>query len=219
MKQFNGVYPAIVIDNADPDNIGRVKVRLPCLGASDEEGYATWARIATLMAGNNRGTWFIPDVNDEVLISFEGGDPSRPYVIGCLWNGNDKPPESMDGIRKNNRKVLRSRSGVKITLDETDGQEQLILETPGGQRITMKDGPSSLEIIDSNGNSVKLETSGVTITTSAKVTINASTAEISAGMLTVNPGLSKFSGVVQCDTLISNSVISASYTPGAGNTF
>jgi uncharacterized protein involved in type VI secretion and phage assembly len=122
MRQFNGVYPAIVIDNVDPDNIGRVKVRLPCLGASDEEGYAPWARIATLMAGNNRGTWFIPDVNDEVLIVFEGGDLSRPYVIGCLWNGIDKPPESMDGTRENNRKVLRSRSGVKITLDDTDGQ-------------------------------------------------------------------------------------------------
>jgi len=219
MRQFNGVYPAIVIDNVDPDNIGRVKVRLPSLGASGEEGYATWARIATLMAGNNRGTWFIPDVNDEVLISFEGGDPSRPYVIGCLWNGNDKPPESMDGTGENSRKVLRSRSGVKITLDDTGGEEQLVLETPGGLKITMKDGPGSLEIIDSNGNSVKLETSGVTITTSAKVTINASTAEISAGMLAVNSGVSKFSGVVQCDTLISNSVISASYTPGAGNIF
>lgn len=219
MEQFNGVYPAIVIDNADPENVGRVKVRLPCLGASEEEGYGIWARLATLMAGNNRGTWFIPDVSDEVLISFEGGDPSRPYVIGCLWNGNDKPPESMDGIGENNRKVLQSRSGVKITLDDTGGQEQLILETPGGQKITMKDGPGSLEMIDSNGNSVKLERTGVTITTSAKVTINASATEITAGMLTVNSGLSKFSGVVQCDTLISNSVVSSSYTPGAGNVF
>jgi hypothetical protein len=71
--------------------------------------------------------------------------------------------------------------------------------------------------MDSSGNSVKLEASGIMVNASAKVTINASTVEISSGMITVNSGMSKFSGVVQCDTLISNSVISASYTPGAGN--
>lgn len=91
------------------------------------------------------------------------------------------------------------------------------LETPGGQRITLKDGPGAVEIVDSNGNSIKLETSGITVTASAKVTVNASTVEVSAGMVTVNAGMSRFSGVVQCDTLISNAVVSASYTPGAGN--
>ena len=80
----------------------------------------------------------------------------------------------MDGAGNNCKKVLRSRNGVKVTLDDQDGQEKLILETPGGQKITMKDGPGSVEIVDSNGNSVKLETSGITITAAAKVTINAS---------------------------------------------
>jgi hypothetical protein len=102
-------------------------------------------------------------------------------------------------------------------MDDADGQEKFIVETPGGQKITLKDGPGSVEIVDSNGNSVKLETSGITVTAAAKVTVNASTVEVSAGMVTVNAGMSKFSGVVQCDTLISNSVVSASYTPGAGN--
>jgi hypothetical protein len=83
--------------------------------------------------------------------------------------------------------------------------------------MTLKDGPGLVEIVDSNGNSVKLETSGITVTAAAKVTINASTAEITAGMLTVNAGMSKFSGVVQADTVISNCVVSATYTPGAGN--
>jgi hypothetical protein len=123
----------------------------------------------------------------------------------------------MDGGGQNNRKVLRSRNGVKVTLDDTSGQEKLILETPGGQKLTLKDGPGSVEIVDSNGNSIKLETAGITITAAAKVTINASQVAVSAGMVTVDAGMSKFSGVVQCDTLISNSVVSASYTPGAGN--
>jgi uncharacterized protein involved in type VI secretion and phage assembly len=215
--RWYGVYPALVSDIRDPDGQGRVRVTLPWSPDTDGGRYEAWARIATLMGGKNRGSWFIPDVNDEVLVVFEGGDARRPYVIGALWNGSDNPPESMDGAGNNFHKVLRSRNGVKVTLDDTDGREQLLLETPGGQKVTLKDGPGAIEIVDSNGNTVKLETSGITVNAAAKVTINASQVEIAAGMVTVNAGMSKFSGVVQADTVISNSVVSASYTPGAGN--
>lgn len=215
--RWYGVYPALVIDIKDPDNQGRVKVMLPWSPDTGSSRYEAWARLATMMGGNNRGTWFIPDVNDEVLIVFEGGDARRPYVIGGLWNGSDSPPDFMDGAGNNYRKVIRSRNGVKLTLDDTSGQEKFIVETPGGQKITMQDGPGTVKIEDSNGNSIKLEASGITVTASAKVTVNASQVAVSAGMVTVDAGISKFSGVVQCDTLISNSVISASYTPGAGN--
>jgi uncharacterized protein involved in type VI secretion and phage assembly len=212
-----GVLPAVVIDIKDPDNQGRVKVTLPWSVDGGGARYESWARLATLMGGNDRGSWFVPDVDDEVLVAFEQGDPRRPYVLGALWNGRDRAPESMDGAGNNYLKVLRSRNGVKVTLDDRDGQEQLVLETPGGQRITLKDGPGAVEIVDANGNSVKLETAGITVTASAKVTVNASTIAISAGMVTVDAGMSRFSGVVQADTVISNSVVSASYTPGAGN--
>ncbi|HKG47267.1 MAG TPA: phage baseplate assembly protein V [Pyrinomonadaceae bacterium] len=215
--RWYGAFPALVTDIDDPEGLGRVKVSLPWSPDTAGARYETWARLATFMAGNNRGSWFIPDVEDEVLIVFEGGDPRRPYVIGSLWNGKDSPPESMDGAGKNFKKVLRSRNGVKLTMDDNDGREQFILETPGGQKLTLKDGPGAVEIVDSNGNSIKLETSGITITAAAKVTINASQVAVSAGMVTVDAAMSKFSGVVQCDTMISNSVISASYTPGAGN--
>jgi len=215
--RWYGAFPALVTDVVDPEGLGRVKIALPWSPDTAGARYETWARLATFMAGNNRGSWFIPDVDDEVLIVFEGGDPRRPYVIGSLWNGKDKPPESMDGAGKNFKKVLRSRNGVKLTMDDTDGREQVILETPGGQKLTLKDGPGAVEIVDSNGNSIKMEASGITITASAKVTINASQVAVSAGMVTVDAAMSKFSGVVQCDTMISNSVISASYTPGAGN--
>jgi uncharacterized protein involved in type VI secretion and phage assembly len=181
------------------------------------ERFEGWARLATMLAGNNRGTWFIPDVDDEVLVAFEHGDPRRPYVLGGLWNGRDSSPESMDGAGNNYKKVLCSRNGVKVTLDDQDGQEKLVLETPGGQKVTLKDGPGAVTVEDGNGNSVKLETAGITLTASAKVTVNAGQVAISAGMVTVDAGMSKFSGVVQADTVISNSVVSASYTPGAGN--
>lgn len=215
--RWYGVSPALVVDIKDPDNQGRVKVSLPWSPDAKGARYEAWARLATMLGGNNRGSWFIPDVNDEVLVAFEHGDPRRPYVVGGLWNGRDRAPESMDGSGNNYKKVLRSRNGVKVTLDDQDGQEKLILETPGGQKVTLKDGPGAVEIEDSNGNSVKLETAGITVTASAKVTVNASQVAISAGLVSVDAGMSRFSGVVQCDTMISNSVISSSYTPGAGN--
>jgi uncharacterized protein involved in type VI secretion and phage assembly len=212
-----GVAPATVLDIKDPDNQGRVKVALPWSPDSGGGRYEAWARMTTLFAGNDRGSWFIPDTGDEVLVAFEHGDPRRPYVLGGLWNGSDKPPASMDGSGRNFKKVIKSRNGVTVTLDDQDGQEKLVLETPGGQKLTLKDGPGAVEIEDSNGNSIKLQTSGITITASAKVTINASQVAVSAGMVTVDAGMSKFSGVVQADTIITNSIIAASYTPGAGN--
>ena len=74
MKQFSGVCAAVVIDNVDPDNSGRVKVRLGQSSGAGEKGSEIWARIATLMAGNNRGTWFMPDVKDEVLVASIGAN-------------------------------------------------------------------------------------------------------------------------------------------------
>ncbi|MEP6819735.1 MAG: phage baseplate assembly protein V [bacterium] len=215
MKQFSKLFQSVVIDNVDPENRGRVKVLLPSLGEPKESGRERWARIVTLMAGNNRGTWFIPDVNDEVLVAFEGGDKGDFYVIGCLWSSVDSPPETM--AAGNNRKLLLSRSGLKVTLDDKSGEESFLVETPGGQRLRLKDGPGSIKISDSNGNDVRFEPSGIHVNASAKITIAASQVQLDAGMISINAGMSKFNGVLQCDTLISNSVISASYSPGAGN--
>jgi uncharacterized protein involved in type VI secretion and phage assembly len=214
---FYGVYAALVTDITDPDGQGRVRIRLPWSKDASGKAYEAWARLATFMAGNNRGGWFIPDVQDEVLVAFEAGDTRHPYVLGGLWNGSDAPPESMDQAGKNAKKTLRSRNGVVITLDDTDGQESLTLTTPAGQTVKLQDGPGKIDVQDSNGNTVELASSGITVTAGAKVTVQAGQVEISAGMLTVNAGMSKFSGVVQADTVITNSVVSVSYTPGAGN--
>ncbi len=216
--RWYGVYPGLVSDIKDPDGQGRVKVTLPWAPDTGTANYETWARVATLMGGNNRGSWFIPDTDDEVLVAFEGGDPRHPYVLGGLWNGTDKAPESMDGAGRNFKKVIRSRNGVKITLDDQDGQEKLILETPGGQKATLKDGPGSIEIIDSNGNSIKLEPSGVSITAAAKMTLTANVVEIAASTVTVNAGTTTVTGpLIGSVSVQTPSVIGATYTPGAGN--
>jgi uncharacterized protein involved in type VI secretion and phage assembly len=91
-----------------------VQVNLPWVTDAEANAYAPWARIATLMAGQQRGAWFIPEPEDEVLVAFEAGDPRRPIVVGALWNGVDVPPERMD--RNNNIRSITSRSGIRVTI-------------------------------------------------------------------------------------------------------
>src|SRR5437016_911166 len=214
---FYGVYPARVTDIVDPDQQGRVKVRLPGVPDTGDSNYEAWARLATMMAGNNRGTFFIPDVDDEVLVAFEGGNARRPYVVGALWNGQDSPPEQMDSAGNNYLKTILSRQGVRITLDDTDGATKLRLETPMGQSIVLSDEDLSIVAQDTTGNSIKLAPEGITITAVSQVEVQASTVQVDAGMVTVNAAFSEFSGVVQCSTLIADAVVGTSYTPGVGN--
>jgi uncharacterized protein involved in type VI secretion and phage assembly len=214
MAALQGVYTASVLDNRDPEGLARVLVRVSGVDDASATRGGAWARVATMMAGQNRGTFFVPEVGDEVLVAFERGDVRTPYVIGALWNAKSRPPATSRDATAT--KMIKSRSGVTLRFSD-DSASSLVIETPGGQRVTLQDGPGSVRIEDGNGNSITLGTSGVTINASAKVTVNGSAVEVSATTVTVNTGMTKFSGVVQCDTLMSNSVISASYSPGAGN--
>lgn len=216
-KRLYGVYPALVQSIVDPDQQGRVRVRLPWAPDSSGAGYEAWARLATLMAGADRGTWFIPDPGDEVLVVFEGGDPRRPYVIGALWNGLDAPPEKMDSTGENNKKVIVSRNKIRITLDDTQGQETVTIETPGGQQMMLQDGPGTVELTDSNGNRLTMASDGITLSTTRKLTIDASTINISATLIKVDTPTAKFSGMVKANVVETPSVVGKSYTPGIGN--
>jgi len=94
-----------------------------------------------MMAGRNRGTWFIPDVGDDVLVAFESGDVKAAYVIGALWNAKSRPPaESPADV-----KLIRSRNGITLRIRDDRNNNALVLETPGGQRITLQDNPGSGE--------------------------------------------------------------------------
>lgn len=212
---YYGVYPATVSSNQDSSGQGRVQVRLPWSPDPADAQYEVWARLATMMAGGKRGTWFIPEEGDEVLVAFLGGNPDWPYVIGALWNGQDHAPESID--RSNDIRSITSRSGIKLTMDDTDGAVTVILHTPGGQTLTMADAGSSIELSDSNGNSIQMNASGMTITAAIQLTINAPTAQITIGQVTSDSAMWNHSGVMQSDTLISSAVIGATYTPGVGN--
>ena len=169
--RFFGVVVGIVTNNKDPDKLGRVRVKFPWL-SDDHESW--WARIATPMAGPNRGVYFLPEVDDEVLVAFEHGDVRFPYVLGALWNGKDAPPATNDD-GKNNIRVIHSRSGHLIRLDDKDGDEKIeVIDKTGSNSITIKSSDNSMTLTCVG--KLKLEaTQGIEITSQADVKIRAST--------------------------------------------
>ena len=148
--KINGIAAGIVTNNKDPDGLGRVKIKFPWLSDNNE---TDWVRIATLMAGAMRGSFFLPEAGDEVLVAFEHGDINHPYVIGSLWNSEDKPPETnSDG--KNNIRKIRSRSGHEIIFNDTAKEEKIEIHTNAGHVVTLddSDGQEKIEVIDKTGN-------------------------------------------------------------------
>ena len=132
--RITGVVIGIVTNNNDPDRLGRVKMRFPWLSSSTE---SHWARVATPMAGNGRGLYFLPEVDDEVLVLFERGDVRFPFVIGALWNGKDQAPAgNSDG--KNTLRVIKSRSGHLIRFDDSDDAQKIeIIDARSSNRIVI----------------------------------------------------------------------------------
>ncbi|HMH05317.1 MAG TPA: phage baseplate assembly protein V [Terriglobales bacterium] len=164
-----GVVIGIVTNNQDPDKLGRVRVKFPWL-SDDHESW--WARIATPMAGSGRGLFYLPEVDDEVLVGFEHGDLRFPYVLGALWNGKDAPPETnSDG--KNNLRVIHSRSGHLIRLDDSDGDEKVeIIDKTGNNSLTIKSSDNSFAIT-CNGKLTLHAANGIEINSDAGVKIQA----------------------------------------------
>jgi uncharacterized protein involved in type VI secretion and phage assembly len=168
-SKIYGVVTAIVTNNKDPENMGRVKVNYPWLAENDE---SHWARIATMMAGNDRGTYFIPEVDDEVLVAFEHGDIHYPYIIGALWNGKDKVHENnSDG--KNNLRVIKSRSGHKVIFDDTEGNEKITVIDKTEQRsIVIDSKQKTIDIRNEDGKINIFAGDDINIETNKNLNIN-----------------------------------------------
>jgi len=214
-----GSYLAEVVAVNDPEQLGRVQVRL--LSFDDVEGQdaPVWARVAVPFAGDGRGSFFIPDVGDEVLVSFVNGDPRLPVVIGGMWSGSAEVPEQLGGSGDRvDRWTITGKAGTRIAIvEEQPADATISFTTPGGVSGELTDSGGGKIELRIGGTTVTYDNQGVTVNTSMNVTVQATQVEITAGVLTVNAGMSRFNGVVQADTVITNSVISASYTPGAGN--
>lgn len=159
-RRFFGVYEAIVTDVNDPAREGRIKVRFPWF---DEQMVSDWCRARQFYAGNGYGAFFVPELDDEVLVAFIQGDMRLPVILGGLYNGQDSPPS----YRANDKdeKVIRTKGGHQITLDDTSGAEKItIIDAQERNRIE----------IDTVNNSIKIET------TTGKLTLKANEIEISA---------------------------------------
>jgi uncharacterized protein involved in type VI secretion and phage assembly len=178
LQKIYGVVIGVVTNNQDPDKLGRVKVKFPWLSDEDE---SFWTRIASPMAGNNRGIYFLPEVDDEVLIVFEHGDMRFPYVIGALWNGKDAPPANNDD-GKNNLRVIKSRSGHIIRLNDEEGKEKIEIIDKNEKNSLVFDTSADTITITSNKDiflkasqgTIKLEAQKIEIKSSADTKIEAS---------------------------------------------
>ncbi|MDO9338082.1 MAG: phage baseplate assembly protein V [Caulobacter sp.] len=161
---FGVVIGLISKADGDPDNLNRVQVTFPTLTVG-----SAWARVASFYAGPNKGAFFFPAQDDEVLIAFEQGDTSRPYVIGVLWNGQDTPPVPADQTAM--VRQIQTASGAMLKFDDTNEG-------------------TSITITDKTGNSIVIDTqaNNITISSTQDLTLSApdGTISINGGTVVIN---------------------------------
>jgi len=168
-SRIQGLQVGKVSDIVDPKGEGRVRIRLPLVNPDDA---GIWARVSVLDAGSNRGTFFRPEIDDEVIVGFMNGDPSHPVILGMLHSS--AKPTPFDPEDSNDKKGYVSRSEIKITIH--DGDKSVTIETPGGRIFTMDDKKGEIEVTDSNGNSLKLDSEGMTLNSPMEINITAGSA-------------------------------------------
>ncbi len=150
-KMF-GVEVGIVTNVKDDQKLGRVKGCFPRLPGKPE---SDWVRVTQPAAGAGRGFYWIPEVNDEVLVAFERGEAHRPYVIGCLWNGKDKPMK--DGYSDDNTtRMIMTKSGHKIVLDDKKDAEKIIIADKSGKRTLTFDVKNKKFLIEAKEGDVEI---------------------------------------------------------------
>jgi phage protein D/phage baseplate assembly protein gpV len=146
-ERFYGVVVAEVENNnesADPSPkvpLGRVKVKFPGLSKAFE---SNWAPCARPMAGKDMGFWALPEKGEQVLVAFDNGDLSKPYVLGSLWTTKQPPPTKNDGT--NSARVIKSRAGHTITFDDTGDVGRLVIQDKKGSSITLNAKDESITI-------------------------------------------------------------------------
>lgn len=159
-----GLHIGIVTNIHDPDGLTRVQVKIPTLSTGS---VTMWARLANFYATRNAGSFFIPEVDDEVVLGFLNGDPRHPVILGSLYSHVRTPPHQPDA--KNSTKAIVSRSKMQLTFD--DVKRDLQIETPDGHVITLSDDKKSITIEDSNKNRIAMAPGGITLESASHLTI------------------------------------------------
>ncbi|HET6765387.1 MAG TPA: phage baseplate assembly protein V [Longimicrobiaceae bacterium] len=205
-----GVYPALVTDIVDPDGLGRIQVKLPWLGQAGADDVRAWATLLSPYADDGQGFQALPAVDTQVVVAFEAGDARRPYIVGSAWNGAEKMPD--DPAKPNNKRLIKTRSGSLLEFDDSDGAAKVTLSMKSGHKMVLDDSAQQVTVSHSNGCTITFDAGGA-----IKVNANSSV-DVTAPVMNVHAATANFDGVVNCTTLIASaSVVSPSYTPGAGN--
>ncbi|GAB2708180.1 phage baseplate assembly protein V [Aliiglaciecola aliphaticivorans] len=206
-QRYFGVYPAIVVNIVDPQNLGRVLVTFPWLSDSSVEG---WSTLTTPYADDEQGLQIMPEVDSQVVVAFEAGNLRRPYIIGSCWNGAAVPPQQPEDA--NNIRTLKTRSGSELTFDDSEGASKITLKTSGGHELVLDEASSAITLTHSSGHKIEFSASGA-----IEITAN-STVELNAAAFNVHAPVANFDGIINCTTMIASAaVVSPSYTPGVGN--
>ncbi|HEX2295443.1 MAG TPA: VgrG-related protein [Actinomycetota bacterium] len=184
----DGVVPAVVTDVRDPSDLGRVKVTFPWLSRTNE---SFWARVAQPWVGRDYGSVFVPEVNDEVLVAFEQGDFARPYVVGGLYNGVEKPntgstPLVDDASGTVNVRRMATRKQHTIELVDKFGGEGIFVRTGDGGQVVELDVANTRIAVTSNGKVTIDGAQGIEIKTTAALALKASQISLDAKQIKVN---------------------------------
>lgn len=172
------IVAAVVDDLADPEGLGRVRVRFPHL---DQE-LSNWARVVSAGAGKDRGNFFRPERGDEVVVGFEHDDPRRPYVLGGVWNSPDPPPKDRKAVDNDLRQIV-TRSGHVVRFDDGKGKERIeIIAAGGDQHVVIDVAGGRIEVKAGKGDVVVDAAGRVTVKSSGDLSISArGNLEIKAG--------------------------------------
>lgn len=163
-----GLQIAKVVSSAtDPEGEGRIQVMLPLQKGDQNE---VWIRVAAPYATENAGLEFLPEVGDEIVVGFLGGDPDAPIMLGALHSSARPPPLERD--EQNSTKAIVTNSKMKIGFD--DAKKILTVQTPGGHQIAMNDEAKSVIVADGNGNELEMTESGISLNSPKNITITAS---------------------------------------------
>jgi Rhs element Vgr protein len=167
LPPIHGLYIGVVTKlEGDPDNEERIQVRIPVIHKDDD---GAWCRLATLDAGKERGTYFRPEIADEVVVGFLSNDPRHAIVLGMLHSSKNAPPEALSD--DNHKKGYQSREKMKLVFD--DEKKVISLETPGGNRVVVSDDEKMILLEDQNGNKLTLDADGVKIESAKDIVLKA----------------------------------------------
>ncbi len=186
MPSISGLQTAVVTQlEEDPNGEFRIKVRLPAINL-DEDGI--WARVASIDAGDSRGIYFRPEIDDEVVIGFINNNPKNPIVLGCLHSS--AKPSPIEPSDDNHEKGIITRSENKILIN--DDTNTISIETPAGKKIILDEDSGDLSLEDDNGNKIVLNTDGITIESGGDINIETSGDINIKGMNIANEANSNF---------------------------